>query len=757
MLDTDNRQLLVRIVSFSFIASLFIPLVAIFYSFIIYKDIPSNIKGIVLLYKTNNLHWFVLSSIIIIPLISYLVSTILIKRLAKAQELSNFSQQQIKKAFEFTKSLINEDFSAEYSLSDTDDRLGSLLIELRDTLKNNKDIDQKRRKDDEIRHWHAEGLAKFGDILRNDNDKLEILSFNIIKALTKYIDAVQGGFYMLHDEDESKPYFDLTAFFAYDRKKFAEQKISWGDGLIGTCARERKTIYMTKVPDNYVNVTSGLGSANPRSILLIPLIYEDNLQGVIEFASLKTYEKHEIEFAEKVAENIAATFTTVKMNLKTSKLLEDTKEQAQTLTSQEEEMRQNMEELQATQEEAARQTEQFIALENTINENFIRAEYELNGNLISANKLFLQKFEYGSHNLLTNANVFNFIPEEDTGAFNKIWEAISLRGEHYQKFMPHRKKSGKELYLSVSYSPMKRSDGTFDKVQFMAIDASDSKSMELTLNGLNSAITQAGVKLDLDLNGNILNCNPEFLEIVKYSKSELSSLTIVDLLDPIEIELFNKSWEKIIEGTNFKGTFKLKSKDRSEKWIQGVFNAISEVSGDIKSAVFVGHDATSEKVLELENHQKQDLIDEKSQQLKKIEKEFGTILRETRNELTAKFNEVEKVKLINERTLENIADAVISTTHDNKISYFNPAAEKLLGYSKDDVLKHDIGMLFSDSAIEENAFISKYVGPGNDKVTGKREKVQIKHKSGKEIHVNIMLSKAEVENFNTYTAFIQNL
>ena len=151
------------------------------------------------------------------------------------------------------------------------------------------------------------------------------------------------------------------------------------------------------------------------------------------------------------------------------------------------------------------------------------------------------------------------------------------------------------------------------------------------------------------------------------------------------------------------------------------------------------------------------MLEEKNQQLKSVEKEFGQLLKETRNELTAKYNETERAKLVNERTLENISDAVISTSHDNKIIFFNPAAEKLLGYSKDQVLKHDIGMLFSDSAIEENAYVSKYVGPGNDKVTGKREVISMKHSSGKEIRVSVLLSKANVEKFNTYTAFIQNI
>ncbi|HYI76682.1 MAG TPA: PAS domain-containing protein, partial [Chryseolinea sp.] len=127
-----------------------------------------------------------------------------------------------------------------------------------------------------------------------------------------------------------------------------------GEGLIGQCYLEAQTIYMAKVPNNYLTITSGLGGANPSSLLVIPLRTNDKIEGVLELASLKPFKPHEIEFLEKLGELLASSIITVRTGEKTSKLLQVSQEQAEEMRAQEEEMRQNMEELEATQEQMNR-------------------------------------------------------------------------------------------------------------------------------------------------------------------------------------------------------------------------------------------------------------------------------------------------------------------------------------------------------------------------------------------------------------------
>ena len=122
---------------------------------------------------------------------------------------------------------------------------------------------------------------------------------------------------------------------------------------------EKDYIFLTDIPKDYINISSGLGDENPRSLLLVPLIYNDEIFGIIEIASFNVYKDFEVDFVRRVAESIAATISTVKSTIQTAMLLEQSQQQAEEMSAQEEEMRQNMEELRATQEQSARREQEL--------------------------------------------------------------------------------------------------------------------------------------------------------------------------------------------------------------------------------------------------------------------------------------------------------------------------------------------------------------------------------------------------------------
>lgn len=248
----------------------------------------------------------------------------------------------------FTEKLAEGDFKANLSASDS---FAKSLVLLRDKLIKNRTEQQKREEEDRQRRWTSEGLARFGDILRTDRgSKLEERAYLIISSLVKYLDANQGGLFVKESDDEQNTYFELLSAYAYDRQKHLEKKILWGEGLIGSTAQEKKTTYLTDLPENYVNITSGLGYATPRSLLIVPLKLEDEVFGIVELATFKAFAPYEIAFIEKVGENIAATISNLQISERTEKLLTQSQQQAEELAAQEEELRQNMEEMQATQE-----------------------------------------------------------------------------------------------------------------------------------------------------------------------------------------------------------------------------------------------------------------------------------------------------------------------------------------------------------------------------------------------------------------------
>ena len=260
----------------------------------------------------------------------------------------------LKETTEFALEIGKGNFESQFvPLSDEDD-LGNGLLTMRMNLKHASEEEERRKKEDAQRNWASHGIAKFSEILRQNNDNIEKLNYEIISNLVKYCEANQGGLFLINDDDKHDKHIELSGAYAYNRKKFLEKRIEMGIGLIGRSVQEAETIYMTDIPNNYITITSGLGDENPRSLLLVPLKINDEVYGVIEMASFKEFEKYQIEFIEKIGENIAATLSSVKINIRTAQLLETTRQQAEEMKAQEEEMRQNMEELQATQEESER-------------------------------------------------------------------------------------------------------------------------------------------------------------------------------------------------------------------------------------------------------------------------------------------------------------------------------------------------------------------------------------------------------------------
>jgi PAS domain S-box-containing protein len=348
-------------------------------------------------------------------------------------------------------------------LSDSD-VLGNALINMRDNLSRVADEDKKR-------NWATEGLARFGEILRTNTNDLAKLTDEIILNLVKYLKGNQGAIYIVDDQESGEePTMSMKACYAWDKKKFMNHQIHKGEGLAGQAWQEGDIIYLTDVPQNYIRITSGLGDANPTSVLIVPLKVNDQIFGVIEIASFSQFRDFEMEFVQKIAESIASTISSVKINARTQRLLEESQEMTEQMRAQEEEMRQNMEELQATQEEMQRGQSESEGTMQAINGALAIADYDAEGKITRINHNYLNIMGYSQDEVLDEQHRI-FVTKEEKGSedYRQFWRDLA-QGQPKKGVFKRLTRKGEVISLKAQYTPIKNRNGEIVRIMEIAYE-----------------------------------------------------------------------------------------------------------------------------------------------------------------------------------------------------------------------------------------------------------------------------------------------
>jgi PAS domain S-box-containing protein len=249
-----------------------------------------------------------------------------------ARSLDKIIQNQSDWA-EFLEKIGDGNFNLSYEVLSKDDKLGYSILSMKDKL-------QKLVSKETRSQWSTEGIAKFSAILRENNDDIKILCDKLLPELVDYMEANQAAIFLLNTEEKENTCLEMVSAYAWNRNEFLSNTIAIGEGLIGQAAVEKETIYMTDVPDNYIRITSGLGYASPKSILIVPLLLNDEVLGIMELAAFKPFETNEIDFVEKLSEIVASTVMKSNTNKQTQRLLKNSQKLTEELRTQKEELRQ---------------------------------------------------------------------------------------------------------------------------------------------------------------------------------------------------------------------------------------------------------------------------------------------------------------------------------------------------------------------------------------------------------------------------------
>jgi signal transduction histidine kinase/HAMP domain-containing protein/DNA-binding response OmpR family regulator len=240
-------------------------------------------------------------------------------------------------------------------VADLKDNINQMIANLRETTTRNEEQD-----------WLKTNLASISSLMQGQRD-LETLSSLIMSELTPVVSAQHGAFFLARQEEDKDEYeLRLMASYGYKKRRSVSNRFKPGQELVGQAALEKKPILITDPPENYIHIGSGLGESRPRNIIVIPVLFEEQVLGVIELASFTPFGEVILQFLDQLMETIGVVLSTIIANMRTEELLEQSQSLTQELQSQSEELQTRQQELGRSNVELEEQAKSLKASEEKL-------------------------------------------------------------------------------------------------------------------------------------------------------------------------------------------------------------------------------------------------------------------------------------------------------------------------------------------------------------------------------------------------------
>ena len=547
----------------------------------------------------------------------------------------------------FAKQIGEGDYHSELTISTEHDILAESLLIMRNNLLQN-------LKKETEQSWIADGKETISDILRQRN-KIEELSAQIIQTLVNYTKLVQGAIYIYNEDRKT---LVSAATYAYNRRKYGASEYKLGYGLIGQCAYEMDYIYRTEIPEDYVTVTSGiLGDQKPRSLLLVPLISDEKLQGVMEFASLENHIPNlTIRLVKELGEIIARTFFNLKINERTEKLLVESQQMTLELQENEEELRQNAEEMRATQEELKKSNEH---LETQIQEveNAQKRQYSLLENASEIIAIYdenmVMKYEspsvikilgFTSEEMMHGKDIDRLTRKGETSMRNMFKQLLANPSEPVTIIYTYMKKDGQKIFLEATGRNL-LIDPAIEGIIINSTDITERKRAEREerLKSKMQALSENSLDLIIRLStvGQFFYANPIVQSFMNIEPKDLINKTLTEInIAEVLHGYFKQTIDTIKSYPN-----KTSAEITIPALIDGVqtdrimsFAAIPEFNeNELETILFVGHDITEAKQIEHEIQDKNRKIGDSINYAQRIQSSILPDIKSVREYLPKSF------------------------------------------------------------------------------------------------------------------------
>ncbi len=271
------------------------------------------------------------------------------------------SAQRLKEGMEATIAQANAvaagNYEREVNLLSPHDQLGLALADMTRILR---EMSQENRQQD----WLKNGIASLNEKMRGTQD-LVVLARNVINFLAKYLEAQIGLFYVAKISPDGEV-LKLVASYAFTRRKGLSDVYPVGEGIVGQAALEKELILLSEVPEDYIHIQSGAGDAPPRHLLVMPILYENQLKAVVELGSFHPFSELQVEFLRQAITGIGIGVYTAESRTQLQELLQQSQAQAEELQSQSEELQVQQEELRQSNEQLEERTKELERQKNAI-------------------------------------------------------------------------------------------------------------------------------------------------------------------------------------------------------------------------------------------------------------------------------------------------------------------------------------------------------------------------------------------------------
>jgi len=541
-------------------------------------------------------------------------------RLENSQNFELKLVENFKQLEEFTQNLKNFNFNYDYVKWGENDNIGDNLIHLRKLLKKNYEEDNNKRDQQDRIIWLNEGLSKFIEILKYQVIEIKELAYRIIAQIVEYINANEGGFFIVSFDENNEKYLELLATYAMNKEKVVERKILFGDGLIGRVAIEKKTLFLTEIPDSYSKISTSLGHGVPKSIVIIPLLFNDEIIGVVELASFEIFTKLQLDFLEKISENISANLAMWKASRQTAELLRDSQEQAKKQIEQQKLMQKHLSELEKLKEDSEQREIELNSIIKAVDTTALMAEYDTNGMILSANSRFMQTLELSETDLVRKHHRELTSMDITSKEYKDFWTDL-LYG-NTKRFIEAFNLGDNTIWLSQNYVPiLDKSDNVF-KILNIAIDISENKILEKQLraqvkeiskeartvrkdqrkiqqereeflekefeykaiiDGINEFIGQ----IEFSIDGAIISLNKYFASILGQEITDLVGKNIKDFVVDSDIETFKLAVEKVKKSEQYSSTISFNDVEKKQIKLRYSLQPIWSLSKKIEKIIMI--------------------------------------------------------------------------------------------------------------------------------------------------------------------------